>query len=233
MAYRRLVVALALLAGGCTIVSDLSLEAAPIEPPEREQDSGSGEVSLPPPSNQDPPDAGAPRDATVPESGGDADAAKGPLRVFVTSTLTNGRFGGVAGADTRCNQTATAQGLGGKWVAWVSEGPSGPHAIDRVTSAGPWFLVTGEMVAATKAALAGGTLLHAIDRDEKGAQVPVDNDEVWTGTGPNGQYGGRDCDKWTTGSEGNYGQATNTNGDWTRAGSKGCGNASRLYCFEL
>ena len=116
-------------------------------------------------------------DAAVPDA---ADAAPVGLRVFLSSTTSNGDFAGIAGGDAVCQNLATAASLGGKWVAWLSN-EDGPAAINRVTSTGPWRLVTGEVVVASKAALVSGALQHAIDKDEKGVAVAAGG--VWTGTG--------------------------------------------------
>ena len=158
-----------------------------------------------------------------------ADASTG-LRVFVSSTTSNSNMGGLAGADLKCTNLAIDANLGGKWAAWLSN-QDGPHAIDRVTSSGPWSLVTGELVASNKAELASGTLKHAIDHDEKKATVLPGR--VWTGTGPNGRYSTNDCDKWRNGGNGRVGESSLTNSTWTSAEVRDCGNLFRIFCFEL
>ncbi|MBX3185796.1 MAG: hypothetical protein KF819_02225 [Labilithrix sp.] len=196
------------------------------------------ETEIPLPPRADLPEGG---DATLLKvdaggDGGERDAATeaeagpaGPI-VFVSSTTTVANTGGLTGADARCAGLATAAGLGGAWVAWLSNGPSGPHAADRVTSAGPWYLRSGEMVALNKIELVSGTLRHAIDRDESGAQVAASR--VWTGSGTNGRYLTNDCDKWTTGTNGRVGDSSATGAAWTTAGVDGCGQQRRLYCFQ-
>jgi hypothetical protein len=179
-------------------------------PDARSQDDGA----------QPPSDSSAPVDAALPPT----------PRVFVTSTTRNANFGGLAGGDLICTNLAVAAGLGGKWVAWLSV-QAGPHAANRVTSVGPWSLVTGKVVATTKAQLLGGTLAHPIDHDEKGAVVT--GGRAWTGTGNTGLYETNDCDKWTTGTNGRVGDGSSTTGTWTSVGVDGCGQLRRLYCFEL
>ena len=201
------------------------------------------EANLPPEESETPlPDREAPNETDAATNPADTstpdvqldDAPQGDgssaLRVFVTSTTTNARFGGQAGGDARCKALADAASLGGTWMAWLSN-KNGPHAVDRLTSAGPWHLVTGEMVAATKAELVSGTLRKAIDRDEKGAAV-VGNG-VWTGTGPDGKYLTNDCDQWTTGNDGRSGTADSTSATWTSAAVDDCDQLRHLYCFEL
>ena len=161
--------------------------------------------------------------------GGDS-AVKSTPRVFVTSTSRNANVAGLAGGDLTCTNLAISAGLIGKWAAWLSV-QNGPHASDRVTSVGPWSLVTGEVVATTRTQLVSGTLAHAIDHDEKG--VLVAPSRVWTGTGTDGRYLTNDCDKWTNGANGRAGNSASTTATWTTAGVDDCGQLGRLYCFEL
>ena len=58
------------------------------------------------------------------------------LRVFITSTTSHGDFGGLAGADSRCQDRALAVGMGMNWKAWIST--TTVNAKDRVLGAGPW-----------------------------------------------------------------------------------------------
>ncbi len=189
--------------------------------PDRAEDSGT--------------DTGTP---AIEDSGPSVDAATdqgadtgppGTLRVFVTSTTFKGRFGGLIGADATCNDLAKAAGLPGTFVAWLSV-QNGPHAVDRLTSGGPWSLVSGEVVA-SKAELLNPPLKHAIDRDETGAVVQAT--QVWTGTGITGRYLTNDCDKWTTGNDGRVGRSDQVTAEWTTANVIDCDNLRRLYCFQL
>jgi hypothetical protein len=148
--------------------------------------------------------------------------------VFVTSTQLIGNLGGVAGADTSCTTIATSAGLGGAWMAWVSTPASA--ASSRLTSAGPWYLVTGVRVAASKAVLAAsfGAIEHAIDRDELGGQRI--NSPVWTGGSVPS-----DCSDWTSGVANTFGTTGNTqyaNFEWESLGNAMCNTTHRLYCFE-
>lgn len=174
-----------------------------------------------------PPDAGTPVDATV-----DAPDASRKLRAFVTSTTMNGNMGGLAGADAACAARATAQGLTGTYRAWLSV--DGTSAASRITSAGPWHLVTGELVAATKAELVSGTLQHAINKDETGKVAPLAEDRTWTATNPAGAYAGPSCAGWTsTGGGGVVGEAEHKDGKWTALTNEACTEVNRLTCLEL
>jgi hypothetical protein len=198
---------------------------SPIDLPPRNDQEDTGTNTNPPIKDPDDANTGSSDGAT-----GDAgvDASR-PLIVFVTSQTTTANTGGLAGADIKCNDHARNAGLSGTWVAWLSA-ENGPHAIDRVTSLGPWHLKSGEMVAANKAGLTSGTLLHAIDHDEKGVAVAASR--IWTGSGINGRYNDNDCDRWTTGNQGRVGNSSAINQGWTTTGVDGCNNTGRLYCFE-
>jgi hypothetical protein len=213
--------AVLLVIGGCA-TSESTVDPDVPLPPRAEIPDGGDATLL---KIDDPVDAGAPdaeNDAT------DARTMLTPL-AFVSSTTTVANMGGLAGADAKCGALATAAGLTGTWAAWLSVS-NGPHAVDRVTSAGPWYLRTGEMVALNKTELLSGTLRHAIDHDEKGQ--PVAASRVWTGSGTDGRYLTNDCDKWTTGGSGRVGDSSATNAGWTTTGVDGCGQLRRIYCFQ-
>jgi hypothetical protein len=167
------------------------------------------------------PDAAFDQDASPPDGG---------RLVFVTSAQMAGNLGGVAGADQTCTMYAANAGLGGAWTAWVTTAAS--PASSRLTSAGPWYLVTGERVAATKSTLAGATTLdRAIDRDEHGVQRI--NSPVWTGVSSGGMGG--DCTNWTStfvSMSGATGDTQYASFSWQQFSSAACSTAHRLYCFE-
>jgi hypothetical protein len=179
------------------------------------------------------PDATAPGPA--PDGGTDAAAAR--KRVFASSTKTVAKFapnGGIEAADAICQTHATNAGLGGTFVAWLSD--SATHASDRVDDE-PFYLVDGTtLVAAGKTALVTGTLAHGIDRDEK--NMPVTGN-AWTGTGSDGRRTDEHCNDWSAGggtTHGTVGVVTATNGAWTSdTNTKTQCNSPepRLYCFEL
>ena len=153
------------------------------------------------------------------------------LHAFVSSAVVNGALGGVAGADQKCNALALAQGLKGTYRAWLSV--AGTNAADRITSDGPWQLVTGQLVAATKAELTSGKLRRPLNIDEKGKAAPLDEDRVWTGTAPNGTFSGPECGLWTGAGAGRVGEAEFSDGRWSDALTEGCDQVNRVYCFEL
>jgi hypothetical protein len=188
-------------------------------------DGGDARVEPPIDAGMQAPDVSQP-DTSVP-----VDSSTPHLpRVFVTSTTMNANLGGLAGGDLICTNLAIAAGLVGKWAAWLSV-QGGPHATTRIAGTGPWSLVTGEVVATTKAQLVSGALAHPIDKDEKGTLIPTGR--VWTGSNASGLYETNDCDKWGTGANGRVGDLTSISATWTTVGVDACNQARRLYCFEL
>ena len=149
-------------------------------------------------------------------------------RVFVTSAGTTGALGGVGGADARCQQLATRAKLDGTFVAWLSveEGP----ALARLRVDGPWFLLGGTRVFASKAAIAMGPEVP-IDRDEN--NVRVDAADVWTGTNGAGNATAQNCNGWVLAvGSGTKGKTNGRGNEWTASDNDNCQNVERLYCFE-
>lgn len=182
------------------------------------------------------PDAG---DAAAPVA--DADAADVVKRVFVSSDLTNGIIGGLAGADTICTNAAKRGNLGpSTWVAWLSG--DGKNAIDRITHDGPYDMLDGRRVVSQKTELTSGKLQTAIVITEDG--TPYQGTTlVWTGTSADGHLFAV-CSNWTTNNPVDFGTIGSLDQPhdalWTDnlgpgAGFRnwGCQTSARLYCFEL
>jgi hypothetical protein len=227
------------VAAGCnslTGASDVGF-AEPEEAPEA--DASTGTTGLPRER-----DAGgaAPLDArAVVDAGGadaEADAPRGPLRVFVTSETWTGNLGGLAGADLKCKLAAAAANLGGTgvWVAWASTNADNVRALDRLASDGPWHLVDGTVLAATKADVVDGVMSPTLRRTELNEPIDDVNDRTWTGTRADGTPAPYDCARWMSAngnSAGTVGEANQSNGSWSNLGPESCNNQNRLYCFEL
>ena len=174
-------------------------------------------------------DGGNPEDAADAVAPLDADAS-GPHIVFVTSTLTDGTFGSVMAGDNLCQLRANAAGHPGTFVAWLSR--NGLDARYHVTSAGPWYLVTGELAVGSPLELRSATgLTHAIDRDENGALLA--SGEAWTGTNDGGVYAGASCTAWTLDSGiGAYGSVIAQSPVWQYESHSICTTKRHLYCFQ-
>ena len=167
-----------------------------------------------------PTDAGPPRcgpfaDGGMPSDAGVADASN-LASFFVTSnTSLTGDLGGLAGADTRCQNLAVAVGLGGKtWHAYLSveHGPGGDagtgpiNARDRI-GAGPWYNVRGVMVAADLTALHARKGDATVFINEHGVMIngqwtgsPTPNEhDILTGSNADGTLAvGKTCSDWTS-----------------------------------
>lgn len=151
--------------------------------------------------------------------------------VFVTSSVQNGNFGGLAGGDAICNSLAQAAGRQGQFAAWLSN--AGINGADRVPGNGPFILVDGTQIAADRAALLGGTLEAPISLTETGA-API-SQGVWTGTNADGTKSGFTCNGWNAAgmSGGTLGLANSTTSTWSNSGVLGCDQNNRIFCFQF
>jgi hypothetical protein len=225
---------LAVTALGGTILAACDLHLQPyVDPVDPGLDSGGGVQD---PTSETGPggsEAGAPRDAS--SDAGDA-GLPGVKRVFVTSNVTIGAMGGVAGGDTICQKQAAAANLGGTFVAWLSA--ANAPAIGRLAANGPWYLVDRTTrVFASKEAIITTFPEVPIDHDETGKPVKgaVGAALVWTGTSSTGQtpVGAGNCVDFTgigTGQAGSFTGARSPT--WTQAQASDCTAELHLYCFE-
>jgi hypothetical protein len=166
----------------------------------------------------------------------------GVCHVFITSTTHLGNFGGLGGADTFCQELATAAGLSGTYKAWLSDATGSP-STRFVQASGPYRLVDGTTIADDWADLINGSLDHAINRDEHGDPLPIPDDllDVWTATTPSGTryvFGTTivDCENWSLRDIdhfGGLGSSSAADAHWTVAEAAiTCATLNRLYCFQ-
>jgi hypothetical protein len=155
-------------------------------------------------------------------------------RVFQTSTTYNGNMGRLSGADALCAARASAAGLSGSWVPWLSD--EGTDALSRITDVSPWYLVDGSAVAVSSlASLSNAASVITITKDEFGADVSGVS-PVWTGTLTSAlKSAAQTCNNWAnsgtvmTGASGvNNGAA----GTWVNNTNDACNQVRALYCFE-
>jgi hypothetical protein len=158
-----------------------------------------------------------------------------PSLVFLTfEDFSGGAIGGLAGADAKCQQEASYEGVPGTYKAWLSD--STTSAAARLThSRGPYVLVDGSKVADNWSDLTDGSIARAITQTLTGDRGLGG---VWTGTSPSGgiSYPASTCSDWTSdiglGADGYHGAA---NGDWTLNSVQpldNCSVQSPLYCFQ-
>ena len=162
---------------------------------------------------------------------------------FITSTPHDGNYGGLAGADTVCQNLATTEGLpnASSFVAWLST--QSEDAIDRLTWDGPYKRVDGVPIAADKADLVdaatpqGSALVAGIWKTE----ADVSNFFfAFTGTKIDGTADAETCNNWLSNlgtDHAEFGLGTSSLGTWTQdsAGASvlPCSSTSYyLYCFS-
>lgn len=183
-------------------------------------------------------------DSGKPEAGDAGDASDGPSgphkHVFVSSMTYSAQFdpaglNGLGNADMDCGDLAFTAGLGGTWVAWLSDQTM--DAPSRVTDVSPWYLLDDTTLVfpdhASLSSVSGP--MHAIDMDERKFPVGADS-TVWTGTSSIGVASLSTCMNWSS----NAAADTGTVGDasltvsWTEtgAGTDTCDQMHHIYCFE-
>ena len=183
-------------------------------------------------------DAGSPLDSAV--HGSTCSIFRS--RVFLSSTMHDGDFGGVRGADAECAARASAQRLGSAWRAWLSD-TSTPAFAHIYAAPGGYVLLDGTVVASTFDALVSGSLAHAIDLTEQGVPITDGNTEVWTGIdlqGPspnNGYCSDGAGNDWSTNDRNAtfpfVGHSNKADATWTAVYLQFCNRTNvRLYCFE-
>ncbi len=151
--------------------------------------------------------------------------------VFVTSTMHTGNFGGLAGADTICQQLAIDAGLPGTYVAWLSTATV--DALGRLGGARGFVRPDGAPFADQPSELATNVVWNALHLDENGADVGTA--EVWTGTQKNGTATSNTCTNWTsTSNKGHVGSSQGGPAVWTdTAVDTNCSQSLRHYCFGI
>jgi len=179
-------------------------------------------------------------DAAQPIGDGSPDLAPGSARrVFATSGRSNGAMGGLAGADAICQARASAGGLPGTFMAWLSTGSASPAS--RMTHGdGPYRLPNDAVVANDWGDLTDGTLRTPINVDESGNGVPGEyicmNAQLWSNTDAQGNRSGNNsCNDWTSASaSGAASTVTATDPTWTEptCWPVQCSVGLAIYCFQ-
>ncbi len=181
--------------------------------------------------------AAAAQDAGCPATVGVARpaACQETVVIFVTHAAFQGNFGGLEGADARCQTAARRAGLPGVFRAWLSTAAEPAGA--RIARKGvPYVMPGGIRVADNYADLTAGDLAHPIDRTEYGAAVPSPF-LARTATSPDGRALSPSCADWTSRRryDGGWWGATDTaTPAWSRTGvfPGRCDHRAHLYCLE-
>jgi Protein of unknown function (DUF1554) len=160
-----------------------------------------------------------------------------PNHMFVTSTTYAGNFGGLAGADARCNERARIAGLSGSFVAFLST--ISVPAVSRLEGSSGWVLADGQPFANTVEDIRNGKLFYPPRVDEFGKLRPGNetDESVYTGTKFDGSPNQWNCANWTSSAAASQGGSYNATKDhwlWYWGAAEGsCGNAYHIYCFEV
>ena len=191
-------------------------------------------------------------DAAPRDGGGDEGALQGPLRVFITSGEYAGNLGGLTGADDACQAEATAAGLSGSFMAWLSDSTDSP-STRFARNGGPYVRVDGVVIAHDWADLTDGAIDAPVNVTAAGQVLTLEwsssaNFSVWTATYPDGTPntycfdGCAYCDDWSStsdtvlGSTADYRVINNSDspGSWSCAGPElNCSiYTAHLFCFE-
>ncbi|MDQ3369520.1 MAG: hypothetical protein M3680_29175 [Myxococcota bacterium] len=148
--------------------------------------------------------------------------------MFVTSTQqAPAAFGGLAGGDAVCQARASAAGLPGTYVAYLST--STVNARDRIASARGWIRTDGNAFADDVASLFSGVVFYPPAVDENGVLIGA-TAVVATGSNASGNLGDANCGNWTVASGTRVGRPYSGATTWTNFIVSGCA-ASHLYCF--
>jgi hypothetical protein len=166
-------------------------------------------------------------------------------RIFVTSSRYTGNFGGVTGADSKCQTAANDSSLGGTWKAILSGGTAkGEWAVNRVGyNWSKLTLVDGTVVVyAPNLWTSSPSFLSPIVKTQTGATLT--NEPVYTNTTvlgfPFSTDNNKNCFNWTTTSTGYpsqlIGNSSVQGAGWVNSGSfEYCeyyGVKAALYCIE-
>ena len=179
----------------------------------------------------------ATQDADCPTAVGVArpTACQETVLVFVTRAAFQGNFGGLAGADARCQSAAGDAGLPGVFRAWLSTTaePAGARVARKDV---PYVMPGGIRVADNYADLTDGDLAHPIDRTEYGDAVPSPF-LARTATTSDGRALSPTCADWTSRRRydgGTWGATDAATSDWSRTGvfPGRCDYLAHLYCLE-
>lgn len=159
-----------------------------------------------------------------------ADAGTRARTSFVTREQFTGALGGIAGADTRCQQVARDAGLTGDYRAFL--GSSTVTAPSRFADGGLWGAVGSTEITFLNDATLSTTPRRALSEDETGARLS-DDEPIWTGTEPWAVSTGSDCAQWTnTSGLGTHGATGHLDEGWILRGALACSQLAHLLCLE-
>jgi hypothetical protein len=138
-------------------------------------------------------------------------------------------------ADAICTHAASAAGLDGQFVAWLST--AGTDARDRFGADHGWYRSDQRPFGDTVASILAGAMYYPLDVDEHGQLITDPNPLVWTGTKVDGTPTFNTCNDFTSTDPAMYtegGVATAELDAWTTTVDHiPCNGTARLYCFGI
>lgn len=172
-------------------------------------------------------------------------AANQPMFIFVTSTAFNGNLGGLAGADTLCNNAGTSGqltgGLDKTWKALLSMTTGGTtiNVKDRFVWTGPLYNVKNEKVVQDPSSWPWVATSASADININQSGGPPGDAFAWSGSSIDGMARPNlDCNGWTdesqsfNGWEGQTGSFPQNKG-WFDANMSSCNPQTfSLYCVS-
>ncbi len=164
-----------------------------------------------------------------------------PNFMFITSQkYAAGSLGGLSGADTICNNLASAASLPGTYVALLStqggfDAGAPVDAMTRIAGARGWIRVDGKPFGDTAASIfTQHAVFNTPNVDEHGNSLA--SALTITGTAYGGvAAAGETCGDWTNPSGPNLqaGESDATGYHWVTQGSGGCSATYSFYCFGI
>jgi hypothetical protein len=160
--------------------------------------------------------------------------------VFITSTSFNSNFGGLAGADGKCQAQADSPASivpSGTYMAWLSDGTDSPDT--RFTkSSHPYVLPDETKIAEDYTDLTDGSILHVINIDPTGQILGWQ--QFWSSTNSDGTTAQNflTCEGWTwtvnseTVSHAMIGHTGKKSTLWSQYAREKCRQTHRLACFQ-
>jgi hypothetical protein len=170
----------------------------------------------------------------------------------LSSWALSGGLPGLAGADAVCNASATAAGLKGTYVAWLSDdtddalcrvndltGKAGTNCgglLDPLNPAGPWVRTDGLPFAGTTDELLAHGPITPMRFNEYGDEVDVNAYGLYytaTEDSTGAVHAAGACTNWSSvfGTV-LFGNEANTGARWTAYGTSGCNQVRRLVCMQ-
>lgn len=154
------------------------------------------------------------------------------IRLFVLSQANTSMYGGLTGADKKCQDAAVQAEIGGHFLALLSD--DDVHAFTRIQRKATIIDMKGDKLADSITDLFANGPKTAIRYTEKGN---VTSGQVWTGSRADGSASGKNCWGWSStdsGGSASYGIIGATDKSWFYvAGVENpCLVPAHLYCIE-